>query len=90
MTALTACLQGTLWLLSRLGLAALVVLAAALALALIALLIPFRADVSWEGEAEGPGRLTVRAGVPGLTFPVFADPKPAPPPPGAAPRGFSL
>ena len=85
MTALTACLQGALWLLSRIGLAALVVLAAALALALIALLIPFRADVSWEGEAEGagPGRLTVRAGVPGLTFPVFAYPKPAPPPPGA-------
>lgn len=85
MTALTACLQGALWLLSRIGLAALVVLAAALALALIALVIPFRADVSWEGEAEGagPGRLTVRAGVPGLTFPVFAYPKPAPPPPGA-------
>lgn len=60
-------------------------------MALIALLIPFCADVAWEGEAgdpDAPGRLRVRAGACGITLPVWEYPKPAPPPgaPSAPPK----
>ena len=51
MNLVLAALSGAGWLLSRLGLAALILLAVALALALAALLIPFCVEVSWEGEA---------------------------------------
>ena len=88
MNLVLAALSGAGWLLSRLGLAALILLAVVLALALAALLIPFCVEVSWEGEAGDPdalGRLTVRAGALGLTLPVFAYPKPAPPPAGQPP-----
>ena len=88
MNFVLAALSGAGWLLSRLGLAALILLAVALALALAALLIPFCVEVSWEGKAgdpDAPGRLTVRAGALGLTLPVFAYPKPAPPPAGQPP-----
>lgn len=87
MNVLLTVLGGAAWVLSRLGLALLVLLAVALALALLALLIPFCADVAWEGEEGSPdglGRLRVRAGALGLTVPVFEYPKPVPPP---APEG---
>ena len=92
MNLLTAVLSGAVWVLARLGLALLAALGAALLLALAALLIPFCADVAWEGEAgdpDAPGRLRVRAGACGITLPVWEYPKPAPPP-GApsAPPGF--
>ena len=83
MNLLTAVLSGAVWVLARLGLALLAALGAALLLALIALLIPFCADVAWEGEAgdpDAPGRLRVRAGACGITLPVWEYPKPAPPP----------
>lgn len=50
MNLVLAALSGAGWLLSRLGLAALILLAVVLALALAALLIPFCVEVSWEGE----------------------------------------
>ena len=65
MNVLLTVLGGAAWVLSRLGLALLVLLAVVLALALLALLIPFCADVAWEGEEGSPdglGRLRVRAG----------------------------
>ena len=87
MNVLLTVLGGVAWVLSQLGLALLVLLAVVLALALLALLIPFCADVAWEGEEGSPdglGRLRVRAGALGLTVPVFEYPKPVPPP---APEG---
>src|SRR5699024_11935557 len=78
MSVLLTVLGGAAWVLSRLGLALLVLLAVVLALALLALLIPFCADVAWEGEEGSPdslGRLRVRAGALGLTVPVFEYPK---------------
>ena len=91
MNLLTAVLSGAVWVLARLGLALLAVLGAALLLALAALLIPFCADVAWEGEAgdpDAPGRLRVRAGACGITLPVWEYPNPAPPPgaPSAPPK----
>lgn len=83
MNFLLTVLAGAVWVLSRLGLALLILLAVVLVLALAALLIPFCADVAWEGEAgdpDGLGRLQVRAGALGFTLPVFEYPKPAPPP----------
>ena len=88
MNLLTAVLSGAVWVLARLGLALLAALGAALLLALIALLIPFCADVAWEGEAgdpDAPGRLRVRAGACGITLPVWEYPKPAPPPGAPSP-----
>lgn len=87
MNLLTAVLSGAVWVLARLVLVLLAALGAALLLALIALLIPFCADVAWEGEAgdpDAPGRLRVRAGACGITLPVWEYPRPAPPP-GAPP-----
>ena len=45
-----------------------------LALVLLVLLCPFCADVEWQG-----GVLTVKAGMLGITFPVYVYPKPEPP-----------
>lgn len=53
----------------------LILLAVLLVLVLLLLLCPFCADVCWEG-----GTLTVRAGVLGLTFPVWHYPQPEPDP----------
>ena len=89
MNLLTAVLSGAVWVLARLGLALLAALGAALLLTLAALLIPFCADVAWEGEAgdpDAPGRLRVRAGACGITLPVWEYPKPAPPPVPLPPR----
>ena len=89
MNTLTAVLGGALWLLSRLGLGLAAAVAVLLALALLALLIPFCAEVAWEGEAGDPdalGRLRVRAGALGFTVPVFEYPAPAPPPAGEQKR----
>lgn len=77
-----AALQGAGWLLARLGLLALILLGVVLALALLALLVPLHADIAWEGEEDGPGRLQVWAGALGLRIPVFTWPAPPPPPPG--------
>lgn len=52
-------------------------------LAAVLLLCPFCADISWRG-----GVLTIKAGVFGLTFPVFVYPKPEPPAQPEQPKGF--
>ena len=62
MNVLLTVLGGAAWVLSRLGLALLVLLAVVLALALLALLIPFCADVAWEGEEGQPRRPGPAAG----------------------------
>lgn len=58
--------------------AVLILLGVVLALALLGLVIPFCADVAWEGDPEGEtdGTLEVRAGALGLTFPVWRYPAP--------------
>lgn len=68
-----------LFLLKAVGILLLVLLA----LVLLVLLCPFCADVEWQG-----GVLTVKAGVLGITFPVYVYPKPEPPTEPAEPKGF--
>ncbi|MDY2682599.1 MAG: DUF2953 domain-containing protein [Faecalibacterium prausnitzii] len=65
-----------LFLLKAVGILLLVLLA----LVLLVLLCPFCADVEWQG-----GVLTVKAGMLGITFPVYVYPKPEPP---TEPKGF--
>ena len=81
MNILLAVLQGALWLAVRLGLLLLGLLAVVLVLALVILLCPFCADLSWEEDPDDPegwGKVKIRAGALGLTFPVFTWPAPPP------------
>ena len=81
MNILLAVLQGALWLAVRLGLLLLGLLAVVLVLALVILLCPFCADLSWEEDPDDPegwGKVKIRAGALGLTFPVFTWPVPPP------------
>lgn len=68
-----------LFLLKVIGILLLVVLV----LLVILLLIPFCADIRWQG-----GEVLIKAGALGLTFPVFRYPKPAPPAGPEPPKGF--
>ena len=68
-----------LFLLKAVGILLLVLLA----LAAVLLLCPFCADVEWQG-----GVLTVKAGMLGITFPVYVYPKPEPSAEPEKPKGF--
>ena len=67
-----------LFLLKLIGILLLIVLI----LLAVVLLCPFCADVKWENEV-----LTIRAGMLGITFPVFQYPKPEPPAEPQQPKG---
>lgn len=78
-TLLSALGAVLLFLLKAVGILLLIVLA----LLVLLLIIPFCADVIWQG-----GVLTVKAGALGITFPVVQFPKPEPPAQPEEPKGF--
>lgn len=83
MTGLWTVLGAVGWLLlALLKLLGILLLVLLVVLALV-LLCPFCADFRWEG-----GIVTIRAGVLGLTLPVFQWPKPEPPAQAEEPKGF--